>query len=203
MPWPAGTGWTRPSPPSWVWTSAASRLPSSAEVSALVRSRLATTLPAGVELVTPDVGWDDIVLPAEGIAQLSDAVARLDHQRLVLDYWDLRRRAHAHARRPAAADRPARHRQVAGRPRRGHRRRHRPAGGRRLPDRVEVAGRDREEPRRRLRGRRADPGGADAGRGGRPVRHAAPRSPTPTTATPTWRPRTCWPGWTASRAWPS
>ena len=70
-------------------------VPSSAEVSALVRSRLATTLPAGVELVTPDIGWDDIVLPDEGIAQLSDAVARLDHQRLVLDAWDLRRRAHA------------------------------------------------------------------------------------------------------------
>ena len=69
--------------------------PSSADVSALVRSRLATTLPPGVELMTPDVGWDDIVLPDEGLAQLSDAVDRLDHQRLVLDSWDLRRRAHA------------------------------------------------------------------------------------------------------------
>jgi SpoVK/Ycf46/Vps4 family AAA+-type ATPase len=71
------------------------QFPSSADVSALVRSRLATTLPPGVELMTPDVGWDDIVLPAEGLAQLSDAVDRLDHQRLVLDAWDLRRRAHA------------------------------------------------------------------------------------------------------------
>jgi ATPase family associated with various cellular activities (AAA) len=71
------------------------QFPSSADVSALVRCRLATTLPPGVELMTPDVGWDDIVLPAEGLAQLSDAVDRLDHQRLVLDAWDLRRRAHA------------------------------------------------------------------------------------------------------------
>jgi ATPase family associated with various cellular activities (AAA) len=70
-------------------------VPSGAEVSAMVRSRLATTLPAGVELTTPDIGWDEIVLPQEGVAQLSEAVARLDHQHLVLDSWDLRRRAHA------------------------------------------------------------------------------------------------------------
>lgn len=70
-------------------------VPSAADVSALVRSRLATTLPAGAELTTPDVGWDDIVLPPEGVAQLTEAVARLDHQRLVLDSWDLRHRAHA------------------------------------------------------------------------------------------------------------
>lgn len=69
--------------------------PSVAEVSALVRSRLATTLSAGVELTTPDIGWDDIVLPAEGVAQLTEAVARLDHQHLVLDAWGLRRRAQA------------------------------------------------------------------------------------------------------------
>lgn len=70
-------------------------VPSGAEVSALVRSRMATTLPAGVELTTPLIGWDDIVLPADGIAQLTEAVARLDHQQLVLDSWGLRRRAHA------------------------------------------------------------------------------------------------------------
>jgi hypothetical protein len=69
--------------------------PSGADVSALVRSRLAVTLPAGVDLLTPDIGWDDIVLPTEGMAQLTEAVARLDHQRLVLETWDLRHRAHA------------------------------------------------------------------------------------------------------------
>jgi ATPase family associated with various cellular activities (AAA) len=69
--------------------------PTVAEVSALVRSRLAVTLPAGVELVTSDIEWDGIVLSAEGMAQLTQAVGRLDHQRLVLESWNLRGRAHA------------------------------------------------------------------------------------------------------------
>jgi hypothetical protein len=69
--------------------------PSRSDISALIRIRLAATLPAGVELVTPDVPWSDIVLPDEGASQLSDAVARLDHQVRVLDGWGLRRRAHA------------------------------------------------------------------------------------------------------------
>ncbi len=69
--------------------------PSRSDISALIRIRLAATLPAGVELITPDVPWSDIVLPDEGASQLSDAVARLDHQVRVLDGWGLRRRAHA------------------------------------------------------------------------------------------------------------
>jgi ATPase family associated with various cellular activities (AAA) len=69
--------------------------PSRSEISAVIRIRLAATLPAGVDLITPDVPWSDIVLPDEGASQLSDAVARLDHQVRVLDGWDLRRRAHA------------------------------------------------------------------------------------------------------------
>jgi hypothetical protein len=69
--------------------------PSRSEVSALIRTRMAAALPAGVELVTPNVPWNDIVLPTESASQLADAVARLDHQVHVLDGWDLRRRAHA------------------------------------------------------------------------------------------------------------
>lgn len=69
--------------------------PASAEVAGLIRTRLAATLPPGVDLTTPDVPWSDLVLPAEGAAQLADAVGRLDHHRLVLDEWHLRTRAHA------------------------------------------------------------------------------------------------------------
>jgi hypothetical protein len=69
--------------------------PSRSELSALIRTRLAATLPPGVELITPDVPWSDVVLPLEAASQLADAVARLDHQVRVLEGWDLRRRAHA------------------------------------------------------------------------------------------------------------
>jgi hypothetical protein len=70
-------------------------LPSPAEVSSMVRTRLSTTLPPGVDLVTPDVPLSDVVLSGDGASQLADAVARLDHQVRVLDEWGLRRRAHA------------------------------------------------------------------------------------------------------------
>jgi SpoVK/Ycf46/Vps4 family AAA+-type ATPase len=69
--------------------------PSRSEVSALIRTRLAATLPPGVQLITPDVPWSDVVLPTEGASQLADAVARLDHESQVLEEWGLARRAHA------------------------------------------------------------------------------------------------------------
>lgn len=69
--------------------------PTRIDVAALIRSRLAVTLPPGVRLTTPHVGWDEIVLPADGAAQLTDAVTRLDHQQQVLNEWGLRQRAHA------------------------------------------------------------------------------------------------------------
>ena len=65
------------------------------DISALIRARAAVTLPAGVELVTPAVAWTQLVMPEEGGWQLRDAVARLDHQSVVLDDWGLRQRAHA------------------------------------------------------------------------------------------------------------
>jgi hypothetical protein len=65
------------------------------DISALIRVRAAASLPAGVHLVTPQVPWDHLVVPAEGGLQLRDAVARLDHQEQVLDEWGLRERARA------------------------------------------------------------------------------------------------------------
>jgi hypothetical protein len=65
------------------------------DVSALIRARAALMLPAGVELVTPQVPWDRLVLGAEAHAQLRDAVARLEYQSVVLDDWGMRDRARA------------------------------------------------------------------------------------------------------------
>lgn len=66
-----------------------------ADISALIRTRAAITLPVGVDLVTSQIPWDHLVLPAESRQQLHDAVARLDHQSVVLDDWNLRETAHA------------------------------------------------------------------------------------------------------------
>ena len=61
-----------------------------AGVSRLVRARAAASMPAGATLTTPSVPWSQVVLPAQGALQLRDAVARLDHQDVVLDDWGLR-----------------------------------------------------------------------------------------------------------------
>lgn len=66
-----------------------------ADISALVRARAAVTLPVGVDLVTSRIPWEHLVLPADSERQLRDAVARLDHQGVVLDDWNLRETAHA------------------------------------------------------------------------------------------------------------
>jgi hypothetical protein len=66
-----------------------------ADVSRLIRSRAAASLPTGAQLLTPDVPWSHLVLPDESGRQLHDAVTRLDHQDVVLDDWGLRHRAHA------------------------------------------------------------------------------------------------------------
>jgi hypothetical protein len=57
------------------------------DVSAAIRSRAVVSLPTGVSLSTPEVTWEQLILPAEQTAQLQDAVLRLDHQRLVLEDW--------------------------------------------------------------------------------------------------------------------
>jgi hypothetical protein len=67
------------------------RLPGAAtdlrEISGTIRARAGVSLPVGVDLATPEVPWSRLVLPEEPNAQLGDAVARLDHQSLVLDLW--------------------------------------------------------------------------------------------------------------------
>ena len=46
--------------------------------------------------VEPRYGWDDIVLPPDGLAQLHEVCARLRHQGTVLEQWGYGRK---HARR--------------------------------------------------------------------------------------------------------
>ncbi len=72
------------------------RAPTRADVAASTSARSAGALPAGVTLRRPVAGWDDLVLPADRLSQLHDAVDRLRHQALVLDDWGfLRGRAGA------------------------------------------------------------------------------------------------------------
>src|SRR6185437_8718423 len=66
-----------------------------AGVSKLVRARAGVTLPAGVDLITPNVTWQQLVLPEESGWQLRDAVGRLERQSIVLDDWGMRDSAHA------------------------------------------------------------------------------------------------------------
>ena len=65
------------------------------EISAVIRTRAGVALPAGVELTTPEVGWDRLVLPDEPADQLRAAVNRLVHESTVLDDWGFRRHARA------------------------------------------------------------------------------------------------------------
>ncbi|MBG0737938.1 ATP-binding protein [Paeniglutamicibacter antarcticus] len=69
--------------------------PELAEITALIRARAGLTLPPGVQLLSPTVPWNHLVLPPEGAWQLRDAVSRLDYQSVVLEDWELRGRAHA------------------------------------------------------------------------------------------------------------
>ena len=57
--------------------------------SGLIRARAAVSLPPGVQLVSPTVPWSRLVLPEEAGFQLRDAVARLKHQALVIDDWQM------------------------------------------------------------------------------------------------------------------
>ncbi|WP_412543360.1 ATP-binding protein [Longispora sp. K20-0274] len=66
-----------------------------ADISGLIRTRTGLTLPAGMALVTPEAGWDRLVVAEDVGLQLRDAVARLEHQSVVLDDWGLRDRARA------------------------------------------------------------------------------------------------------------
>ncbi|MCW2622761.1 MAG: hypothetical protein JWL64_2363 [Frankiales bacterium] len=72
-----------------------SSAPEPADVSAAIRARAGAALPAGVELVRPEAGWARLVLEPLADAQVRGAVARLEHQSLVLDDWGMREAARA------------------------------------------------------------------------------------------------------------
>ena len=74
---------------------AAAGRPDPVTIAGLIRTRAAATLPPGVELVTPTVPWARLVLADEAGFQLRDAIARLEHQALVLDDWQMRDHARA------------------------------------------------------------------------------------------------------------
>jgi SpoVK/Ycf46/Vps4 family AAA+-type ATPase len=57
------------------------------DVAESVRTRAALPLAAGVQLVRPRARFEDLVLSADRLAQLREAVARLVHQGKVLDEW--------------------------------------------------------------------------------------------------------------------
>ena len=52
-----------------------------------VRARANFHLTPGVQVVRPTASWDQLILPAERKAQLSEALQRLVHQATVLDQW--------------------------------------------------------------------------------------------------------------------
>lgn len=70
-------------------------VPTVSEVSGAIRERAGILLPAGVDLVRPRASWDRLVLAADAMDQLRDAVARLRDAPLVLDGWGLRESARA------------------------------------------------------------------------------------------------------------
>lgn len=65
------------------------------QVAAAIRTRFRRGLPDGATLETPSVDWSRLVVGAETRSQLADALSRLQHQRQVLDRWNLRGTARA------------------------------------------------------------------------------------------------------------
>lgn len=57
------------------------------DVAGCIRGRAGLALTAGMKLVHPQCGWDDLVLPADRHQQLREVVERLRHQTRVLDEW--------------------------------------------------------------------------------------------------------------------
>jgi len=89
-----------PLDPAWVATVAgdvrvAQQEPTVSSALAALRRRTGAALPPGVELISPAVPWQRLVLPDEAGFQLRDAVARLSHQGTVLEDWQMRKTARA------------------------------------------------------------------------------------------------------------
>jgi hypothetical protein len=64
-----------------------SRPPTAQDAAGIVRARTGLGLSAGVRMITPTAGWDDLVLRPDRIAQLREACSRLRLQDRVLDDW--------------------------------------------------------------------------------------------------------------------
>jgi len=69
--------------------------PDPVSIAGLIRARAVAALPPGIEVATPSVPWSRLVLADSAGFQLRDAVARLEHQALVLDDWRVREHARA------------------------------------------------------------------------------------------------------------
>jgi hypothetical protein len=63
------------------------RAASIADVAHSLRARGSVTLAAGAKLVHPAATWDDLVLAADRMQQLQEAVSRLEWQGRVMDEW--------------------------------------------------------------------------------------------------------------------
>jgi SpoVK/Ycf46/Vps4 family AAA+-type ATPase len=67
------------------------RQPTLADVATSIRGRGSISLSAGVRLIRPRASWKDLVLPADRIDQLNEAVSRLKLQGQVFDDWGFMR----------------------------------------------------------------------------------------------------------------
>jgi SpoVK/Ycf46/Vps4 family AAA+-type ATPase len=63
------------------------KAPDLAEAIDALRTRAGMSLSSGLKLISPRATWDQLVLPADALAQLGEAVDRLRHQPQVLDDW--------------------------------------------------------------------------------------------------------------------
>ena len=195
-----------PLDPTWVATvardvHAAGHQPSVATASAALRRRTGAVLPPGAELITPAVPWDRAGaaggggLPAAGRGGPAGApgagARRLGHARS----------ARAPGGRPAAVHRAARAPASRWQPRRS------PPPRRPTCCTVDCPSWSRSgsaRPRRTWPRRSTPPNGPRrCSCSTRPTRCSAPgpRSPTPMTGTPTWRPPTCCSAWISSTGW--
>lgn len=63
------------------------RAPAVDDVAASIRARGSVSLSAGARMMRPKATWKDLVLPADRLRQLREAVSRLELQSVVLDEW--------------------------------------------------------------------------------------------------------------------
>ena len=64
-----------------------SRPPTSDDIAASIRARSNTSLAAGIRMIDPRAAWKDLVLSADRLEQLREAVSRLELQGQVFDEW--------------------------------------------------------------------------------------------------------------------